>query len=98
MRPDDAVMPVGAEHIWSAFWMLHGDRPMVTQGFGSPMGATIIESMPGRIPFSAIDCYARRFGIAGEAFDRLLLLVSEIDREYLNAAAERTRERWEKLK
>jgi hypothetical protein len=88
-------MPLGGEVAWNAFWTLHGDRPMFTQGFGTPMGATIIEPIPGRIPFQAIDCYARRFDIAGEAFDLLFMLVGELDREYLDFAAERSRARWE---
>jgi hypothetical protein len=62
------------------------------------MGATIIEPIPGRIPFSAIDVYARRFDIGGEAFDQLLSLVGALDQEYLAIAAERSRERWEQAK
>jgi hypothetical protein len=61
------------------------------------MGVTIIESMPGRIPFTAIDSYARRFGIVGEAFDHLLFFIGELDQEYLSFMAEKSRERWQQM-
>jgi hypothetical protein len=70
---------------------------MSAHGFGAPMGATIIESLPGPIPFSAVDRYASRFEIEGEAFDRLLFFVSELDREYLSYATEQSKSRWEKM-
>jgi hypothetical protein len=85
------------EFAWVAFWQLHGDRPMSAHGFGAPMGATIIESLPGPIPFSAVDRYASRFEIEGEAFDRLLFFVSELDSEFLNHAREESKKRWEKM-
>jgi hypothetical protein len=39
--------------------------------------------MPGRIPFVAIDAYAKRKRIAGEDFDMLDHLMAEMDAEYL---------------
>lgn len=38
------------------------------------------------ITYMAIDAYARRHGIEGEAFDRLLRFVHAIDMAYLDAA------------
>lgn len=35
------------------------------------------------ITFVAIDAYARRYGVTGHFFDRLLRFVSEIDAAYL---------------
>lgn len=56
-------------------------------------GATIIEPRPGRIPFSAIDRYADRYEIDGEAFDLLVELVSRLDSEFMKWDAEKARER-----
>jgi len=67
---------------------------MFTQGFGTPMGATVIEPIPGRIPFMSIDRYADRFGISGEAFDELLFFIGVLDREYLDIMAERSAQRY----
>jgi hypothetical protein len=39
------------------------------------------------ISFMAVDAYARRYGITGDAFDRLLLFVSTIDFAYLDVSA-----------
>jgi len=75
--------------------MLDADRHFAVQGVGS-MGGTVIESVPRRIPFAAIDAFARRFEISGEAFDRLLTLVGILDREYLQIESERSRQRWER--
>jgi len=56
-------------------------------------GATLIEPRPGRIPFAAIDQYARRFGIAGSAFDLMLELIGRLDGAFLEWEAERAKER-----
>ena len=95
---EEITLPPDQEFAWTAFWCLNGDRQMYSQGFGAPMGATIIEPIPGRIPFSAVDGYAHRFGIYGSAFDHLLYLVGELDQEYLAISAERSRDRWEKMR
>lgn len=57
------------------------------------MGATIIEPRAGRIPFVATDGYARRFGIAGSAFDMLVSLIDKLDDEFMKWEAEKARER-----
>jgi len=57
------------------------------------MGGTIIEPRAGKIPFSAIDCYARRYAIDGSAFDRLCMVIAVCDAEFLEIEAERARER-----
>jgi hypothetical protein len=48
-----------------------------------PMGGLTVRPIAGRIPFSAIDLYARRYGIAGTDFEALLRLIGEMDAEYL---------------
>jgi hypothetical protein len=86
-------VPPGAEFAWEAFWRLHGDRAHVTTGFAVPMGAVLIEPRPGRIPFSAIDRYARRYGIMGSEFDLFLGIIEAVDKEYLAIEAEKAEER-----
>lgn len=63
---------------------------------GAPITKTLPQ--PGRIPFGAIDRYARRYGIEGEAFDRLVTLIDPMDREYLAWEAEQTRERLQRMR
>lgn len=36
-----------------------------------------------RIPWTAIDAFARRYGVEGEDFDELVTLVRELDKTYL---------------
>lgn len=94
--PEDAFVPPGAEFAWVAFWRLHQDRPQITTSFVMPGGLSavaIVEPRPGRIPFAAIDCYARRYEIEGSTFDLLLALVDRIDSEYLKWEAGRARDR-----
>lgn len=45
-----------------------------------------MEGLERPIPFTAIDAYARRYGVEGEAFDLLLRFVSVIDFAYLDIA------------
>lgn len=56
----------------SAFWILHGDRQ---SGFGS-----------GPIPFTAIDRYAARMGIAGDEFWVFETMIRACDSEWLKHA------------
>ena len=92
-KPDDAFVPTGAEFAWAAFWRLHADRPYLVTGFAVAMGATVIEPRAGRIPFSAIDRYARRYGVEGSAFDTFAAIVSAVDNEFMAIEAERAKER-----
>ncbi len=55
---------------WDAFWALDSER-QVTMG-----GAT-------RIPWRAIDAYARRYGFEGNGFLRLEYLLRRMDTAYL---------------
>jgi hypothetical protein len=79
-----------------AFWRLHGDRPSIVTGYSVAMGATVIEPRPSKIPFLAIDRYAERYGIVGEAFDMLLDLLGVLDTEYLAWDAEQAQTRAER--
>lgn len=72
-----AETPEGAElephnaSAWDAFQALKYDRQF--SGFGV--------ALP--LPFSAVDTYARRYGITGTAFDHLLLLLRALDGVWL---------------
>jgi hypothetical protein len=53
------------------------------------LGAVAIAApRPGRLPFSAIDRYATRYGIRGAAFDLFLRLIDILDDEYLEITRE----------
>ena len=63
---------------WSAWWELHSDRQMTMGG-------------PLRIPFTSIDRYADRYGIAGvDSFDAFRELIRAMDGAYLKWAEERS--------
>lgn len=95
--PREPELMPGCEFVFSAFWQLSDDRGWSVQGFGTPMGATVIEPVPRRIPFSSVDQYARRYGISGEWFDFLVAGIRELDHEYLSFLAEESRERWRQM-
>ena len=61
-------------HYWEAWHALRHDRQFI--------GQMAIEQP---ISFMAIDAYARRFEIEGDAFSHLLRFVSVIDTEFLAA-------------
>jgi hypothetical protein len=61
---------------------------MYSRGAGGA-GGGVIELVPGRIPFVAIDAFARRMRINGEEFDRLIRLMSELDSEFIAVWEER---------
>lgn len=67
--PEDAALLPGTEIWWDAFWSLCGDRD-------TGMGA-------GPLKWTAIDAYARRYGISGAPFEWLVRALREIDDEYL---------------
>lgn len=64
--------------IWSAWWDLHGDRPIHWGGAGD-------------IPFTAIDRYAERYGIVDiDAFQRFSDLLGVMDQTYRDWTKKRT--------
>jgi hypothetical protein len=38
---------------------------------------------PGRIPWTAVDAYARTYGFRGDAYDDLVDIVMEVDTAYV---------------
>lgn len=74
--PPEAELPDGAEYLYEAFWQLSTDRAQ--SGFGVHP-----------IPFSAIDAYARRYGIVDEEFDVLLVSIRALDDEFIEIMADK---------
>ncbi|MCS0501623.1 phage tail assembly chaperone [Ancylobacter mangrovi] len=64
------TIPAHLEFAWSAFWALKNDRPL---GF----------AMIGRISFTAIDRFARRYDVHGDAFERLRVLIAAMDAAFV---------------
>lgn len=44
------------------------------------------------ISFMALDAYARRYGIEGEAFERFIIFMTAIDEEWLEYQAKQDKE------
>lgn len=90
---DERNIPSWAATYWDGFAELTNDRPSVseTQTLPSLPGATPVMFTVSRelaIPFTSIDSYATRYGIAGDAFETFRHLIRAMDREYLKIAAE----------
>ncbi|RUM97916.1 hypothetical protein EET67_09890 [Pseudaminobacter arsenicus] len=80
-RPDEAKAELWHDFYWRAFEALRFDRQ-----YGAFGGETAIS-------FLAIDAYARRYCIEGEAFDRFLTFMTAIDAEWLQFVAEEAKKR-----
>lgn len=66
----------GLDWYLDAFWMLTGERPV--GAFGGV----------GRIPFSAVDRWAARFGVEDlDAFERLHAMIEALDAEFIDFVA-----------
>jgi hypothetical protein len=85
-RPEDAEWPAWSLYIRNAWSELRDDRH-----FGSMGGM-------GRIYWTAIDRYALRYKIAGEAFESFLLFLRAIDDEYMQHIFEKQKEEQDKRK
>jgi hypothetical protein len=70
--------PEWADWLWRAWADLDGERPMIQAGMGG--------AVPGRIPWSALDRWARRYGVTGFDFDLLTRAVSVMDTVLLSHA------------
>jgi hypothetical protein len=71
VRPKEAREEPWHEFYWQAWQALRSDRHYGVMGGQMPMS------------FMALDAYARRYGIDGEAFDRFHVFMSAIDAEWL---------------
>lgn len=75
--PESARLEEYNSFAWRAFHDLQFDRQFGAMGGVLP------------IPFSAIDRYAKRFGIEGEAFDLFLAQIRSLDGVWVEAANKR---------
>jgi hypothetical protein len=82
-RPDEARSERWHDFYRRAWDVLRFDRQYTEGGGETP------------ISFLALDAYARRFGIEGEAFDRFHTFMTAIDADWLTHVAEKARERRE---
>lgn len=65
--------------VWEAFAVLSDDRPL---GFAAP----------GRIPWSAMDRFARRHDIEGPDFDDFVVLIRALDSAWIEEMRRRSKE------
>lgn len=75
--------------IWEAFHRLSCERPYRVTGIAAPMGVMKIEGIPGRIPWTAVDAWARRHGYGRDRLSFLDRVLGEMDDEFLAWHAER---------
>lgn len=76
MIKDAPSLGFGLEPLWEAFQRLTGERQL---GWG----------VPGRVPWTAIDRYAERFGWHDDQYLYFLEIIEQLDRAYLEYQAER---------
>lgn len=86
-------IPAHAGFYWNAFAALSGDRQVVSEtvALPTPPGAPPVmfnQLRERRIPFTAINAYARRHRITGERFDQFARLIQAMDDEFLKVMAE----------
>ena len=78
---DRPTLYADLEVVWEAFWTLSAGRQYVSTGVGA---------IPAPLSFEAIDRYARRFGPHdADAFEEFLILLTTLDREFLEIGRER---------
>ncbi|EHM01158.1 hypothetical protein HMPREF9946_02233 [Acetobacteraceae bacterium AT-5844] len=78
--------------IWRAWRRLDHERPYIVTGIGQPMGATMIVSQPGRIPWTAVDRWCRAHGYSDDDRQFLDACVEELDSIKLADWAEKQRQ------
>lgn len=83
------ALPLYASGYYEAFRALQHDRAVATRTVtvagpqGAPFTQSILVERP--IAFAAIDRYARRYGIEGDAFARLVRIIRKMDDVYRGA-------------
>lgn len=80
--PEEAILEPEVLFYREAFLALQHDRQW------AGMNGT-----PSEIPFTAIDTYAKRYGIEGEAFDLFVVLIRAMDRVWLTETWKRQSEK-----
>jgi hypothetical protein len=66
-----------------AWHRLHDERPHTLAGYAAPMGAMILKSRPGRIPWTVVDRWSDRHGLAADEASFLDRCIAILDSEYL---------------
>ncbi len=66
---------------------------MTLSGYALPTGGVVLESVPGSIPFAAIDRLAARLELASRGFEIFALLIGRLDQVWRDWHAERARQR-----
>ena len=79
--PEDAFIPPGAELWWAAWHALSEER-----WYGDYGGC-------GRVRWTAIDQYARRYGLTGSSFEQLCDVIQAMDAVYVAWFSERMKQR-----
>lgn len=70
---DKPELEAGLDFYWYAFWEMSSDRQ--------------IGMAEGPIPWSTMDRWSRRHDIVGDEFDRLLIMIKNMDGVYLKHRA-----------
>ena len=77
-RPAEPEFPAWAGYIWQAWHDLDTERPMI------PVGGMGAPPQPGRIPWGAVDRWARRHELGADEFRFLLRALALMDTILLN--------------
>lgn len=85
MAVDDAPeIDEGHDWIWRCWWRLHqGSRPSEVSGIAAPLGVTMIRSVPGCLPWTAVVAWAERNGLGQSDEEFLDRCIQEMDQEFL---------------
>lgn len=78
--------------IWEAWWRLNDDRHTEVSGMGMPMGGTVIQSRPRRIPWTAVDRWCERYGYGQDQSDLFDECLMAMDAVYIRWFADRQKE------
>jgi hypothetical protein len=62
---------------------LHDERPHTVAGYAAPMGAMVLKSRPGRIPWTAINRWCERHAMPADDAEFLDRCIAVLDSEYL---------------
>lgn len=87
MREKVERAPAGMGHldwIWDAWWRLSDERPHIVSGMSAPMGATLIKSIPGKIPWSVVDHWCSAHGYDDDDRDMMDACIQSMDAIFLD--------------
>lgn len=82
--------------IWRAWHRLSASRQRLTQGFGVPLGGTVIESSPGMIPWEVVQAWAQHHGYTHAEMALLDRCIVAMDQVFIEDWAQRMKRRMKK--